>query len=220
MTQSDNRPNTTPPQPQRVQPIGSESFNLPNCITISRLFLSVILFWLIWYDGYWITAAVLFVVAAATDALDGYLARRYGQVTTLGRILDPFADKIIVCGTFVFLLDRKVSPSQEILESGVNAWMVVIVIAREMFVTSLRGFLEKHGLDFSANWIGKAKMMLQCIAITGSLLSLSPSVQRVAGENFNLWRDGFLWAMVIVTVYSGVAYVIRAMQLLRQNANE
>ncbi len=232
MTRSDNPTNEThlpktksEKQQPGLQPIGMESFNLPNCITISRIFLAIILFWLIWYNGYWITAAVLFVVAAATDALDGYLARKYGQVTTLGRIMDPFADKIIVCGAFIFLLDKKVTLSQETSQlevwSGVNAWMVVIVIGREMFVTSLRGFLEKHGLDFSANWIGKIKMTLQCIAITASLLSLSPRIVHVtfAGIPFNMYRDILLWTMVIVTVYSGVAYVIRAIQLLKQNVD-
>jgi len=175
-------------------PLSRDAMNLPNAITISRLILSVILFVLIDIEGLWITAAVIFVVAAATDALDGYIARRYGMVTTLGRILDPFADKIIICGSFVFLLESR-------SDSGVNAWMVIIVIGREMFITSLRGFLEKQGRDFSATMSGKLKMVLQTVAVTASLLSLSPEV---TGPTFNLTRDILLWAAVAVTFWSGL----------------
>ena len=191
--------------PQMPAPIDRKSLNLPNLITLSRLGLSVILFWLIYVEGFWITAAVLFVVAAATDAIDGYIARKYGQVTTLGRILDPFVDKIIVCGAFVFLLEKKA-------DSGVNSWMVMAVIGREMFVTGLRSFLEQSGKDFSAAFIGKAKMALQCVAITMSLLSLSPEV---GSATFNFYRDIVLWAAVAVTVYSGLSYAVRGFQMLR-----
>lgn len=190
---------------QMPEPIDGRSLNLPNLITLSRLGLAVILFWLIYVEGFWITAAVLFVVAAATDAIDGYIARKYGQVTTLGRILDPFVDKIIVCGAFVFLLEKKA-------DSGVNSWMVMSVIGREMFVTGLRSFLEQSGKDFSAAFIGKAKMALQCVAITMSLLSLSP---KVGSGTFNFYRDIVLWAAVTVTLYSGITYAVRGFQMLR-----
>jgi len=187
------------------EPIDGRSLNLPNLITLSRLGLAVVLFWLIYVEGFWITAAVLFVVAAATDAIDGYIARKYGQVTTLGRILDPFVDKIIVCGAFVFLLEKKA-------DSGVNSWMVMSVIGREMFVTGLRSFLEQSGKDFSAAFIGKAKMALQCVAITMSLLSLSPEV---GNPTFNFYRNIVLWAAVAVTLYSGLTYAVRGFQMLR-----
>ena len=192
----------------KVALLGPESLNLPNCITISRMFLAIVLFALIQYEGYWLTAAILFVVAAATDALDGYLARRYGQVTTLGRILDPFVDKFIICGSFLFLLEKTADPNHQ---SGVNAWMVVVIIGREMFVSSLRGFLEQQGLDFSADWAGKSKMILQCMAVTGCLVSLSPDCQN---STVILIRDCLLWAAVGVTVWSGVSYVFRAAKLL------
>ena len=206
MTESGEGANSTPPASSPMPaPIDRRSLNLPNLITLSRLLLSIVLFWLIYVEGFWITAAVLFVVAAATDAIDGYIARKYGQVTTLGRILDPFVDKIIVCGAFVFLLEKKA-------DSGVNSWMVMSVIGREMFVTGLRSFLEQSGKDFSAAFIGKAKMALQCVAITMSLLSLSPEV---GDPTFNFYRDIVLWAAVAVTVYSGLTYAIRGFQMLR-----
>jgi len=206
MTDSGAGTNDSPPVgPQMPEPIDGRSLNLPNLITLSRLGLAVVLFWLIYVEGFWISAAVLFVVAAATDAIDGYVARKYGQVTTLGRILDPFVDKIIVCGAFVFLLEKKA-------DSGVNSWMVMSVIGREMFVTGLRSFLEQAGKDFSAAFIGKAKMALQCVAITLSLLSLSPEV---GNPTFNFCRDIVLWAAVAVTVYSGLSYAVRGFQMLR-----
>ncbi|MEZ6130437.1 MAG: CDP-diacylglycerol--glycerol-3-phosphate 3-phosphatidyltransferase [Planctomycetaceae bacterium] len=194
--------------------LGRESLNLPNLITVSRLVLAMVLFALIDCGGWWLASAALFVIAASTDWLDGYLARKYGQITTLGRILDPFADKIIIGGTFLFLLEKNGTGSGEnMVQSGVTAWMAMAVIGREMFVSSLRGFLEQQGKDFSASFSGKAKMLLQCVAVTASLLSLSPDLH---------WpwlpaaRDLLLWLAVAVTVWSGVVYVIRAIRLLRE----
>ena len=194
---------------KKIAPLMSGALNIPNLITTSRLLLAVALFWLIDYDGYWRTAAVVFLMAAGTDFLDGYIARKYGLVTTLGRIMDPFADKIIICGAFVFLLGKPAS--------GVTAWMVIIIIGREMFVTSLRGFLEQHGMDFSATMSGKLKMVLQCAAVTASLLSLSPefreSVAWVDGV-----RDVLLWSAIAITVYSGGIYLYRASLMIGQQS--
>lgn len=195
-------------------PIGSSTprenwVNAPNIITISRLVLSVFLFALI---SLWqgpdcgIAAATLFAIAVFTDALDGYLARKYNLITQLGRILDPFADKVIVLGTFIFLLER--APT-----SGVNAAMVVIILGRELLVTGLRSFLEQHGKDFSANTAGKVKMVLQSVALIASLLSLSPLFH---GQTFVLIRDILLWSAVAITVFSGWIYIQRAIQLVRQ----
>jgi CDP-diacylglycerol--glycerol-3-phosphate 3-phosphatidyltransferase len=192
---------------KRKAVIGRESLNMPNLVTATRLLLSLVLFSMISAGGWWISAAALFVFAASTDALDGYLARRYQQITVLGRILDPFVDKVIVCGSFVFLLEK-----QGAVDSGVNAWMVIIIIGREMFVSSLRGILEKEGKDFSASMAGKMKMTLQCVAVTVSLLSLSESLN---------WpwlpaiRDLSLWIAVGVTIWSGMIYVVRGFSQLR-----
>ena len=185
--------------------------NIPNLITISRLLMAVVLFVLIEADGWWKTATVLFAIAAATDFLDGFIARRYGLVTPLGRILDPFADKIIICGVFVFLLSVGGSESK----SGVTAWIVVVVLAREMFVTSLRGFLEKRGQDFSAALSGKLKMVLQCAAVPLCLLSMdSEIVERF--DSLIRARDILVLVMVVVTVFSGVEYSIRAVRMIRR----
>ncbi|MCX7421204.1 MAG: CDP-diacylglycerol--glycerol-3-phosphate 3-phosphatidyltransferase [Planctomycetia bacterium] len=190
---------------QSMPRIDRRSLNVPNSITLSRLVLSIVLFAIISGGHSWITAALMFVIAAATDALDGFIARKYGLVTTLGRILDPFADKIIICGAFLFLVAQP--------NSGVNAWMALIVFGREMFITSLRSFLEQHGRDFSAVWSGKIKMVLQCAAVTGCLLSLDERFATL--PQFMLARDVVLWFAVLVTFYSGVEYSWRAFKMLR-----
>lgn len=194
-------------------PPAEKSLNLPNAITFSRLLLSLVLFALIQAGDHWLWAAGLFVFAVATDVLDGWIARKYKLITQLGRIMDPFVDKFITSGTFLFLL-----PVSK--ESGVTPWMVVIVLGREMLVTSLRGFLEKQGADFSASASGKLKMFLQCVAATVALLSMHPPLASYAamGVSLILVRDVLLWLMVAVTVWSGVAYIQRAIELLRPKA--
>ena len=196
---------TVEPAAPALPRIDRRSLNVPNFITLTRLVLALVLFAMISFGTSWIAAAVMFVIAAATDALDGFIARRYGLVTTLGRILDPFADKIIICGAFLFLVAQP--------NSGVNAWMALIVFGREMFITSLRAFLEQHGRDFSAIWSGKIKMALQCMAVTGSLLSLDGRF--AAQPQFLTLRGVILWATIAVTIYSGVEYTYRAYRLLR-----
>jgi CDP-diacylglycerol--glycerol-3-phosphate 3-phosphatidyltransferase len=195
-------------------PVSERSLNLPNAITFSRLVLSFVLFWLMQQETYWLWAAGLFVFAVATDVLDGWIARKYKLITQLGRIMDPFVDKFITSGTFLFLL-----PVAK--QSGVDPWMVVIVLGREMLVTSLRGFLEKQGADFSASASGKLKMFLQCAAATAALLSMHPplATYSLAGVSFLLVRDILLWTMVGVTVWSGCVYVQRAIHLLKPTAS-
>lgn len=192
-----------------------KAFNLPNQLTSLRLALSAVLFWLIASEHY-ISAFVLFLVAVGTDWLDGYYARKFNQITTLGRILDPFADKVIVCGTFIFLL---VAPGMRDMEGGLQAWMVVVIVGRELLVTALRSFLEERGSDFSANLSGKLKMVLQCVA-AGSALVYLHCLQPV-GSTAPQWVYWFtvvsIWLAVILTVYSGAIYVWIAYKLLKQN---
>jgi CDP-diacylglycerol--glycerol-3-phosphate 3-phosphatidyltransferase len=208
-------PNTTVDEPgiaskKPYGPLHVNALNLPNCITVSRLVLAFVLFAMISYGGLWIASAVVFAVAAATDAVDGYLARRYGMVTTLGRILDPFVDKIIVCGAFIFLLAA--SDPAAGLQSGIGPWMTLVIIGREMFITGLRSILEQQGKDFSASLSGKIKMVVQCFAVEASLLSLSPAFRSVW---LNGLRDVLLWLAVLFTLGSGILYVRRAAHLLR-----
>ena len=202
---------------QKVRRVRASIFNLPNQLTSLRLLLAVILFGLIAWE-YYLVGFVLFVIAAGTDWLDGYYARKYGQVTTLGRILDPFADKVIICGTFIFAL---VAPEMAKMPYGVRAWMVVVIVGRELLVTALRSFLEERGSEFSAKMSGKLKMVLQCFAAGGCLLYLwfvTPLGESPPGQSpaWVLWATvAFIWSAVVLTVYSGLVYIQAAIVLLR-----
>ena len=185
--------------------------NVPNVLTGVRLALAVAVFVLIQRHDY-MTALIVFVLAASTDWIDGYWARKYNQVTKLGRIFDPFVDKIIICGAFIYLA---VEP-----RSGIAAWMAVLVMGREMLVTALRSFIETSGGDFSAKWAGKLKMVFQCAAVVSSKLvlrhnQLAESPSSVLPE----WLAGALflsvWLAIISTVYSGLEYIIAASRALR-----
>ncbi|MBX3412316.1 MAG: CDP-diacylglycerol--glycerol-3-phosphate 3-phosphatidyltransferase [Pirellulales bacterium] len=193
-----------------TQPPGTTVFNLPNQLTIARLVLSIVLFVLIAF-GWYLASTITFIVAASTDWLDGYFARKYGLVTVLGRILDPIVDKVIVCGTFIFL--------GSIPGSGIAAWMAVVVVVRELLVTALRSFLEQQGKDFSAAMSGKLKMLVQCLAAGLSLFYLYLLQQREgpAGGIEEITSYAVLitaWTAIVLTIYSGVAYVRAAVRLM------
>jgi CDP-diacylglycerol--glycerol-3-phosphate 3-phosphatidyltransferase len=180
-------------------------WNVPNVITMVRLVLSIGVFVLIPLQQY--TAALAtFVIAACTDWMDGYWARKYGQITKLGRVLDPFVDKIIICGTFIFLATEK--------DSGIHAWMATVVVGREMLVTALRSVIEGSGGDFSAKWAGKVKMVVQCIAVVASLLVLRHLAIYRETLPVEDWLKYSLvasaWGAVAITVYSGLEYVFIA----------
>jgi CDP-diacylglycerol--glycerol-3-phosphate 3-phosphatidyltransferase len=192
---------------------------------MARLVLSVICFVFLAFDQY-LAGLILFAIAAGTDWIDGMWARRYGQITQLGRIMDPFADKIIICGTFTFL--AAVPPVGDVRglassASEIWAWMAVVVVAREILVTALRSFFEEHGTDFSAKWSGKWKMVLQCAAAAMSLWRLwaygfDATTQQWATSppDAVTWTLRLLvWAAVALTIYSGWVYVDRALRLLR-----
>ena len=183
----------------------SQFFNVPNQLTAARLVLSIVVFVLIPLEKY-VPAIVVFLIAASTDWIDGFWRRKYGQVTKLGRVFDPFVDKIIICGAFIFLAAEP--------NSGVEAWMAVVVVGREMLVTALRGFIEQSGGDFSAQMAGKLKMVFQCVAVVASLLVLT-----YAGDGVPQWLSVTLlisvWVAVLSTVYSGVGYVSAAAKFFR-----
>jgi len=199
------------------QSIGRSVFNLPNQLTVARLIVSVVLFCLIALDHY-LYAMLAFILAASTDWLDGYFARKYGLVTVLGRILDPFADKVIICGTFIFLVAE---PQLTDMPWGLRPWMVVVVVGRELLVTALRSFLERQGSDFSASMSGKLKMVLQCIAAAVCLFYLY-QVNPSDGANVAVASPGLaaavaasVWASVLLTIWSGVGYIFAAVRMVK-----
>lgn len=190
-----------------MKPNSVSIYNVPNALTSARFALAIAVMVLIPMHAY-ASALVLFTVAATTDWMDGYWARKYGQVTKLGRIFDPFVDKIIICGTFIALV--------EITDSGVLSWMATIIVARELLVTSIRGMIEGAGGDFSANQLGKWKMVLQCAAVFTILLSLIyPAVGMLATLG-----QVFLWSAILLTLYSGFVYVLAAAKVMRQSPTD
>jgi CDP-diacylglycerol--glycerol-3-phosphate 3-phosphatidyltransferase len=191
----------TPPRPSIV--------NLPNILTTTRLVLALVLFGLISFH-LWLWCLVVFVVAAITDWLDGYFARKQGLSSTLGRNFDPLVDKVLISGAYIFLLP--------VPGSGLAAWMVTLVVARELIITSLRSYLEHAGANFGADWLGKLKMGLQCAGLFAVFITLQV---RLAGGpepaygTFDLLRDVLIYAMLTATALSGLQYLWRAAGLLR-----
>ncbi len=197
--------------------------NLPNQITLTRLLLAVIFFVLLSrFDiatapDTWIldACAVLFMVAAMTDALDGYLARRNNQVTAFGRVLDPFVDKVLVCGAFVFLAGGNFRTEEGVQITHMKSWMVVLVLGRELLVTGLRGFSESTGAAYGANIYGKAKMMFQSAAIPVILFIIAHSKDPAADAN-RLIIEILVWSTVVVTTLSMLPYLYQSKGILTQ----
>ena len=198
------------------------SRNLPNQITISRLVLAVIFFVLLaQYDAAAPTPWLLdvcfwvFIVAASTDFVDGYLARKYNAESALGRILDPFVDKVLLGGAFVFYAGAGFVDGEGRNVTGVTAWMVVVIFGRELLVTGLRGVSEAQGAAFGANLFGKIKMWCQSIAVGWVMMSLAHKTTTFAHW---FWQDGRVVAVyiaVIVTVLSMTTYLRQAYGVLR-----
>ena len=183
--------------------------NVPNKITLTRLVLSIGLFVLLEWIGNtgeglrWVFPFALFTLAAGTDWIDGYLARRLGQVTAFGRILDPLADKVVICGVLILCL------TYDETKEYVPAWLVVLVVGREFLVSGLRGYLEGKGEPFGAGWSGKAKFFAQTI-FCGALL-LYPISHWAWVE---VGREISFWATVLLSVGSAAIYIARAARLL------
>jgi len=176
--------------------VGQESLNLPNFITFARILLIpvfVVLFATPTEDRS-LSAAIVFVVAAVTDLLDGYLARRNGQVTTLGKLLDPIADKLLVLSALILLvnLDR------------VSALIAILIIAREVAVTGIRAIAAGEGMVIAAETTGKYKMALQVVAIV--LLILEDTFMSDFG-NLHLAGIVTLYLSLLLGYVSGGQYV-------------
>ena len=185
-------------------------FNLPNQLTLSRFVLGIVLFALIAVQ-WWIWCLVVFAAAAVTDWLDGYFARKQGLVSTLGRVLDPLVDKVLVGGAYIFLLPLG-------NQAGLAAWMVTLVVAREMVITGLRSFMEHRGATFGADWLGKIKMVLQCATLFAIFTYLELPDLGVSTEVnwlFAVLRDVLIYAMLAATALSGLQYLWRAALLLK-----
>ncbi len=187
--------------------VGTQVFNVPNTLSAIRLLLSLGVG--LFIELHWFTTAwIVFVIAASTDFVDGWWARRFNQITKLGRILDPFVDKIIITAAMVALVG--------VPAAGVSAWMVTVIVGRELLVTSLRGMIEGKGGDFSARWLGKWKFLFQCVAVVACLMLASAD----PAPEWLFWSARvFLWLAVIMTIASGVDYVAQAVRVSRKTTN-
>ncbi|HXD85579.1 MAG TPA: CDP-diacylglycerol--glycerol-3-phosphate 3-phosphatidyltransferase [Urbifossiella sp.] len=182
--------------------------NVPNLLSAARIPLAVALFICITHS-LWLVGLILFLVATATDWLDGWWARRYGPLTLVGRNLDPLADKVLVCGAFIFL--------QQTPDSGIDPWMTTVVVCRELVVTGIRGMVEATGQKFGADWFGKLKMGLQCAVLIGVLLILwwkGAGFSRGVLEALEPVELVLLYAMLAATIGSGIQYLVKATRML------
>ncbi|MEM9416119.1 MAG: CDP-alcohol phosphatidyltransferase family protein [Planctomycetota bacterium] len=215
--------------------------NIPNLLTVLRLVLAAVFFGVLAFYRYdtgvaWllIPATALFIAAAATDALDGYYARRWDVVSKFGRIMDPFCDKVLVLGALVFLagpgfaasgLSYPIGGPQVHLSqaSGVYPWMVVVMLARELLVTGIRGELEGSGHKFGANVWGKLKMILQSVVVPAVLVIVyimeSNRNDRSTLVILGMIQIVLVYATVIVTILSGLPYVVGAVKISRADAD-
>ena len=184
--------------------------SLPNAITLGRLVLAVVFFVII--SGVQCTLGEdprRAWLAVVTDVLDGYLARKWGIVSPFGRVLDPVVDKVLVIGGLVFLVAPPLAHN-----SGVLPWMVVVVIGREVLVTSVRAVIESSGSAFGADWTGKVKMLVQCVAVPVCFGNAAIESRRNSPD-FNTFAAIMVWLMVIVTVVSGVPAMVRAVRSMQ-----
>jgi CDP-diacylglycerol--glycerol-3-phosphate 3-phosphatidyltransferase len=185
--------------------------NLPNRLTLARLVLSVFFVGFLSTSTHWgdVAALFLFMMASITDWLDGYLARRLGQITNFGKLMDPLADKVLVASALICLIPLGALP----------AWAVIVIITREFLITGLRQLAAGQGIILPADPLGKHKAAWQIITILFFLTLLA------AGDCFgdeSRWLR-FLWVRVgpmligitiLLTIYSGMAYLWKNRRLL------
>jgi CDP-diacylglycerol--glycerol-3-phosphate 3-phosphatidyltransferase len=184
----------------------SPVWNLPNILTLLRIasipVIATILLSPTRSAGLW--AAYIFAIASITDWLDGYLARRMGIVTVFGKFLDPIADKLIVMSVLIMILPYGRAP----------AWMVLIILGREIIITGLRGLASTEGIVIPASNLGKFKTIFQIVAILGLLLhydyhwffGMENSYLYVNMHNVGIF---YLWIATIITIWSGIDYLVK-----------
>jgi CDP-diacylglycerol--glycerol-3-phosphate 3-phosphatidyltransferase len=182
-------------------------FNLPNSLTLFRVACIPVIVILLFFPNKLTSflAALVFGLASISDLLDGFLARRQQLVTTFGKFLDPLADKLIVSAALIMLIPLGRAP----------AWMVVVIVGRELAITGLRSMAVSEGKVISADELGKKKMVFQIVAILGLLLHYE-----YFGINFHAVGMFFMWLAVILTLWSGFNYFRRFWDVLEENASK
>ncbi len=161
--------------------------NLPNALSVARICLVPVLGALLLSGDAWQAAAV-FALGMGTDGLDGYIARTRDLVTDLGKLLDPIADKLFVGSAFICLVATE----------RVEAWVVAVILIRELGVTGLRMLAKREGVVIAANGLGKAKTLVQALAVFALIL---------AGDPYGLWVQAVVAVTVVITLVSALPYV-------------
>ncbi len=181
--------------------------NLPNSITLTRIFCIPLLMWILSSSRFLsvngekeILASALFIAASITDGIDGYLARKRSQITTMGILLDPLADKLLVTAAFVTLV--QFNPSL------VTAWMAVVVIGREFLVSGLRAIAASEGFTIEASELGKFKMLVQIVSVVAAILDHRWKEWPIGPYIFPVHWIAFLaiWFMVFLSLASAIDY--------------
>jgi len=189
--------------------VGKKVWNIPNALSLSRVFLApLVLIFLTFKFTYPVyraddldisvtvgdlLAGAVFILAALTDTADGYIARKKGMVTNLGKFIDPLADKILVMAALVALVELHRIP----------AWIVVVILSREMIVTGVRMVAAAEGIVIAASNAGKLKTVIQIVAITMLIFSLPFGIH-------------VMWAAMLLTVWSGMDYLFNAKDLFTE----
>ncbi|MCG6946158.1 MAG: CDP-diacylglycerol--glycerol-3-phosphate 3-phosphatidyltransferase [Deltaproteobacteria bacterium] len=188
-----------------MTPTGKKSiFNLPNTLSLFRIGCVPLLVILLFFPHKTTSflAALVFGLASISDLLDGFVARRHQLVTTFGQFLDPLADKLVVSAALIMLIRL----------GRVPAWMVVVIIGRELAIMGLRSAAVSEGKVISADHLGKQKMVFQTVAVLGLLLHYE-----YYGVNFHAIGMFFLWLAVILTLWSGFNYFRNFWHVLEEN---
>lgn len=212
------------------------NWKLPNVLTLGRLGLSIVFFVLLAIShltpeptrGLLTAAVVIYIVGGITDVLDGHLARKWQVQSAFGRIADPFVDKVMVCGGFALLAGANFAGVQFSglaipawlhghMASGVQAWMVVVLVGREFVVSGIRGYSESQGIQFPATPAGKIKMFVQSLALCTTIVKMAWWPGQAWAEITTLV---LVWLTVIVTVLSSLGYVGRTVRVMKMDPKE
>lgn len=184
--------------------------NLPNLLTLGRIAIFVVIVVVLRDEGptAGLLAAAFFFLACWTDYFDGELARKHSLTTTLGKFLDPLADKLLVAGILIMLVGMRREPR-------VPSWLVVVIVSREFAVTGLRAIASGEGIVVPAEELGKYKMIFQMFALHGLLLHYS-----YLGIDFHLAGMYFLWISTVISLWSGSVYTARVARDVRAHGRE
>jgi len=176
--------------------------NLPNKLTISRIMMTVLFLIMLFveFSFHYTVALVLFVAASITDILDGTIARKRGLITDFGKLMDPLADKMLICSAFIAFIELEWMP----------AWMVIVIVARELAITGLRLLAASKNIVLAAEKQGKNKTITQVVAIIALLVTNSYGDWGIVGSFFGFTIAGHAWAWWVAEISKWAAVTLTA----------